>query len=99
MALAVVAYAARPSANTHYAPLANRSSGVVRVSGRALIDLNTADAALLMELDGIGDKLAERILEARAAKGYFESVDALLNVPGIAEGKLDAIRPRVTACP
>lgn len=57
-----------------------------------LVDINSADVQELIELPGIGEKLAERILEYRAANGPFSSIDELLNVSGIGQQKLDAIR-------
>lgn len=49
----------------------------------ATVDLNTADAAELTLLPGVGPRLAERIVENRSALGPFASVDELQRVPGI----------------
>src|SRR5699024_7307779 len=49
----------------------------------APIDLNTADAAELEELPGVGPAIAQRILEHREKNGPFTSVDGLLEVSGI----------------
>ena len=57
-----------------------------------LINLNTAGTAELTTLPGIGEKLAERIVKYREDNGKFTSVDELMNVSGIGEGKLDALR-------
>jgi competence protein ComEA len=54
--------------------------------------LNTAGTAELTTLPGIGEKLAERIVKYREDNGKFTSVDELMNVSGIGEGKLDALR-------
>lgn len=59
------------------------------------VDLNTAGREELASLPGIGEKLAERIVGYREAHGGFETVDELLNVSGIGEGKLAALRERV----
>lgn len=56
------------------------------------IDLNTADAALLDTLPGIGEVLAERILAYREAYGGFGSIEEIMNVKGIAEGKFADIK-------
>ena len=45
------------------------------------LDLNTATAAELTELPGIGEKLAERIVAYREANGPFTSRKQLLKVP------------------
>jgi competence protein ComEA len=61
------------------------------------LDLNSASAADLETLPGIGKALAGRIETHRAAFGPFRSVDDLLKVPGIGEKLLKALRPYVTA--
>ncbi len=59
------------------------------------LDLNTATAAELQILPGIGPVLAERILDYRAEIGGFSTVEQLLEVRGIGEKKLDAVRDLV----
>ena len=61
-----------------------------------LISLNRADALQLEELPGVGPVLAERITAHREANGPFETVEDLLEVPGIGEAKLASIRDLVT---
>lgn len=64
--------------------------------GGALIDLNTADAALLEELPGVGPAIAQRIIDHRQSNGPFRSVDDLLEVSGIGPATLEKIRDRAT---
>lgn len=59
------------------------------------IDLNTADASLLETLPGVGPATAAAIIDHRTRHGPFASVDALLEVRGIGEAKLAALRDLV----
>ncbi len=58
-----------------------------------LVDLNTADAATLETLPGIGPTLAERIVEFREANGPFASLDDLLDVAGTSPKMVDELQP------
>ncbi len=60
------------------------------------IDLNAATADELEELPGVGPATAAAIIDHRDEHGAFDSVDALLDVRGIGEAKLDALRDLVT---
>ena len=61
------------------------------------VNINTASARQLSDgLPGIGDTLAQRIVEYRAQHGPFKSVDGLKNVDGIGDKKLAEIRQTAT---
>lgn len=47
------------------------------------VNINTADAATLASLNGIGESKAEAIIVYREANGPFESVEQLVEVKGI----------------
>ncbi|HEX3622692.1 MAG TPA: helix-hairpin-helix domain-containing protein [Acidimicrobiales bacterium] len=61
----------------------------------APVDLNTATAAELEALPGVGPATSKAILAYRSAHGRFRSVTELLEVPGIGPAKLEALRPLV----
>ncbi len=56
------------------------------------VNINTATAAELEALTGIGPALAQRIVEYRGTHGPFTSVEDLIEVPGIGQAKLEALR-------
>lgn len=56
------------------------------------VNLNTADKEQLMTLSGIGESKAEAILAYREEIGGFQTVEDILNVPGIKEGTLAKIK-------
>lgn len=61
------------------------------------IKLNQATVDELITLTGIGPSKAEAILTYRDEVGMFKDVDDLLNVSGIGEKTLDAIRDEIQA--
>jgi len=70
----------------------SRGSDSRAMPSDGLMSLNRADAAELETLPGVGPVLAERIVAYREDHGPFEAVEDLLDVPGIGESKLAAIR-------
>jgi len=59
------------------------------------LDINKAPIEDLMELPGIGEKLAQRMVEYRKSQGGFRSVDELRKVRGIGEKRMAQLRPLV----
>ena len=77
-------------------PLGTGGQGTGPPSAGQKINLNLSTAEDLESLPGIGEVLAQRILEHRESNGPFTSVDQLLEVSGIGESRLEDIRDEVT---
>jgi competence protein ComEA len=60
-----------------------------------LVDLNTATAAELESLPGVGPATAAAIIDYRQRNGPFETVDELAEVRGIGDAKLGQLRELV----
>ncbi len=72
------------------------ASGGGEPSAGAPLNINTADAEALESLPGIGPATAAAIVEHRDENGRFDSAESLLDVRGIGDAKLDAIRDLLT---
>ncbi len=59
------------------------------------IDLNRATVRELIQLPGVGEVIAKRILDFREKHGPFKRVEDLMKVKGIGEKSLEKIRPYI----
>lgn len=64
------------------------AGGGAGTGGGGPVNINTADAALLDTLPGVGPVTAEKIVADREANGLFKSVDDLGRVSGFGDKKL-----------
>ena len=62
----------------------------------AVVNINTASAAELDSLPGIGAKTAARIIEYRQKNGPFKKVEELMNVRGVGEKNFLKLKPQLT---
>ncbi|NCC62896.1 ComEA family DNA-binding protein [Desulfobulbus propionicus] len=62
----------------------------------AKVNINTATAAELAALNGIGPAKAEAIVAYRTTNGNFTTVEDLTKVKGIGEKIIEKIKPEVT---
>jgi len=59
------------------------------------ININTAEPWLLQALPGIGETLAQRIIDYRTANGHFLSIEDLMNVEGIGSSVFEKIEDKI----
>ena len=92
--LIMALFAPRSPEPKKLAPLQrSERSGIVISDARMLVDINRADALLLMELPGIGETLAGAIIAGRP----YDSVEDLLRAKGIGASTIERIRGLITA--
>lgn len=80
----------------YYGGLSGRIIDIERAEQRMLrfgVDINQADWPEWALLPGIGDMLAQRIVDSRRHEGPFQRHEDLLRVRGIGPRILDRIRP------
>lgn len=65
-------------------------------NGNQPININTATAAQLEQLDGVGEKTAQKIVAYREEHGGFASIEELMEVPGIGPAKFEGFKDSVT---
>ncbi len=61
-----------------------------------LVNINTADAAALCTLPGVGESRAADIIAYREANGGFESCEDIMKVTGIKDAMYQKIKDRIT---
>ncbi|MEX1232043.1 MAG: helix-hairpin-helix domain-containing protein [Planctomycetaceae bacterium] len=63
------------------------------------LDINSANWVEWMQLEGIGERLALRIVEDRKTNGPFQSIDDLDRVNGIGPKTIEKLRPHLRCEP
>lgn len=61
-------------------------------SENQLVNINTDNPKELETLNGIGEKMAQRIIDYRTEHGDFEVIEDIMRVNGIGEKKFEAIK-------
>ena len=62
---------------------------------QSTININTASLKELMELPGIGEVTANKIIEYRTQNGKFSTIEELKNVPGIGSSKFENLKEKI----
>jgi competence protein ComEA len=75
--------------------IAFSQSASPNASDEAQVNLNTATVEQLVELPGIGEAVAARIVAYREANGSFGKIEELMNVRGIGEKTFLRLRPLI----
>ncbi|MCA1797308.1 MAG: helix-hairpin-helix domain-containing protein [Geobacteraceae bacterium] len=60
------------------------------------VNVNTASTEQLEQINGVGPKTAEKIIEYRENHGEFTSVDQLSNIKGIGDKSLQKMAQNMT---
>jgi competence protein ComEA len=71
------------------------AEGAAGAASQPPVSLNSASAAQLDTLDGVGPATAQKILDWRREHGGFRSIDDLGEVPGIGPKRMAALRGKV----
>ncbi len=79
----------QPEGGDHAVNLANDQS----------VNINTANATRLQELNGIGETLSQRIIDYRTTNGTFSTIEELANVPGVSSSMVQTLQSDITVGP
>ena len=74
---------------------ANTEQSETSESADGRMDINTASYQQLQLLPGIGEALAQRIIDYRTEHGDFIAIEDLMKVSGIGEKKFEALKPYI----
>jgi competence protein ComEA len=66
------------------------------VSAVEMVNINTASKEELMQLEGVGNAIAERIVEYREVNGAFAVPEDIMNVKGIGFSTHEKNKDRIT---
>ena len=80
-----------PESSSQNAPATSANTGVSGQSD-ALVNINTASAAELVSLPGVGEATAAKIIASRDSEGPFQAIEDLKRVSGIGDKKYEALK-------
>lgn len=59
------------------------------------VNINAADVEVIAQLDGIGEKMAQRIIDYREENGDFNAIEEITLVNGIGQKKFEDIKDSI----
>ncbi len=78
----------------------SEESGIIIIESEeeteSLININKASLAELMNIPGVGESTATKIIEYRTTNGKFETIEDIKNVSGIGDAKFEAMKSYIT---
>jgi competence protein ComEA len=69
---------------------------VAAASSTEVVNLNSATAAQIASLPGIGPKTADLVVQYRAKNGPFKKIEEIMNVRGVGEKSFLKIKDRLS---
>jgi competence protein ComEA len=77
----------------------SKKGATTAITAEAPLNINTATAADLERLPGIGPATAQRVIEFREKNGAFKKVEDLMHVRGIGEKTFLTLKPLIIVAP
>jgi competence protein ComEA len=77
------------------APPSRTGATTTAAPDAAPVNINTADVKELMKLEGVGRRVAEKIVEYRDTHGPFKKPEELRKVEGVGNGLWERNRTRI----
>ena len=99
IALSLVVCTVLTAAGTQALAAQAKTPSAAAKPAATVVNINTASAAEIATLPGIGDKTAARIVEYRQKNGPFKKVEELMNVRGIGEKNFLKLKPQLAVGP
>lgn len=71
-------------------------SGSISGSNSSTININTATLSELMNIDGVGEKTAQKIIDYREKNGGFKNIEDIKNVDRIGDKTFEKMKEQIT---
>jgi competence protein ComEA len=99
VALVLLGGTVRPAQAMQGQPAASPKPAAKPAAPVAMVNINTASAAELDALPGVGAKTAALIVEYRQKNGPFKKVEELMNIRGVGEKNFLKLRTQISVGP